>query len=375
MSEYQYYEFLAVDHPLTEAQMQTLRAISTRAEITTTRFANHYSFGDLKADPLKLLARFFDVHVYVAMGCVRQLALRLPREAIDRDAVQGYRADEVLRIVESGDHVIVELGRALEEFREWDTGEGWMSALTGVRTALLAGDRRPLYLGWLASLDGEARDEVEPPVPPGLATLPAALEALARFLWVDEHLVAAAAEGSPSDTLETAALAEWIGALSAAEKDALLLRVAQGQHAAVASALGRRFRAAQGSARPAAPPPRTVRQLFDRATELRAIAAEQSARRAAEARRQREAAATAARARHLDLLAGQESTLWLKVRSLLFSTTPRAYDEATAHLIDLRDLAARAGADFEFAGRLAALRRNHARKRSFINRLDAAGLK
>jgi len=36
MSEYQYYEFQAVDCPLTPDEMAELRAISTRARITLT---------------------------------------------------------------------------------------------------------------------------------------------------------------------------------------------------------------------------------------------------------------------------------------------------------------------------------------------------
>src|SRR6478672_5663909 len=51
MSEYQYYEFQAIDKPLTKQQMAELRAISTRAEITPTRFTNEYNFGSFKGDP------------------------------------------------------------------------------------------------------------------------------------------------------------------------------------------------------------------------------------------------------------------------------------------------------------------------------------
>lgn len=51
MSEYQYYEFRAIERALTDRQMQELRAISTRAAITRTSFSNYYTFGDLKADP------------------------------------------------------------------------------------------------------------------------------------------------------------------------------------------------------------------------------------------------------------------------------------------------------------------------------------
>jgi hypothetical protein len=36
MSEYQYYEFLAIDNPLTKQQQRELRGLSTRAQITAT---------------------------------------------------------------------------------------------------------------------------------------------------------------------------------------------------------------------------------------------------------------------------------------------------------------------------------------------------
>src|SRR5215213_4563482 len=60
MSEYQYYEFLAIDHPLTPDQMAELRAISKRARITPTQFVNLYSYGDFKGDPLQLMGQCFD---------------------------------------------------------------------------------------------------------------------------------------------------------------------------------------------------------------------------------------------------------------------------------------------------------------------------
>jgi hypothetical protein len=43
MSEYQYYEFRAIDKPLTEKDMRTLRDLSTRARITPTSFVNEYN--------------------------------------------------------------------------------------------------------------------------------------------------------------------------------------------------------------------------------------------------------------------------------------------------------------------------------------------
>ncbi|MFC1881993.1 hypothetical protein ACFL2S_10925, partial [Thermodesulfobacteriota bacterium] len=56
MSEYQYYEFQAVDRPLTHEQMSMLRAYSSRAQITPTSFVNVYNWGELKDSALLKLS-------------------------------------------------------------------------------------------------------------------------------------------------------------------------------------------------------------------------------------------------------------------------------------------------------------------------------
>ena len=60
MSEYQYYEFHAIDRPLSERERRELRACSTRATITSTRLINHYEWGDLKGDPRVWIEKYFD---------------------------------------------------------------------------------------------------------------------------------------------------------------------------------------------------------------------------------------------------------------------------------------------------------------------------
>ena len=49
MSEYQYYEFLAVDRPLTTAEQAEVRQLLTRSGPTATSFTNEYHWGDSKA--------------------------------------------------------------------------------------------------------------------------------------------------------------------------------------------------------------------------------------------------------------------------------------------------------------------------------------
>ena len=84
MSEYQYYGFQAIDRPLSEGDMQWLRGLSTRAQITTTSFVNVYHWGDFRGDPIKLMERCFDVFVYVANWGCRRFMLRLPRASFVR---------------------------------------------------------------------------------------------------------------------------------------------------------------------------------------------------------------------------------------------------------------------------------------------------
>ena len=66
MSEYQYYEFMAADRPLNADALAALRGTSSRAQITATSFVNTYEYGSLKADPMALMERYFDLFVYVA---------------------------------------------------------------------------------------------------------------------------------------------------------------------------------------------------------------------------------------------------------------------------------------------------------------------
>nr|WP_297455733.1 RhuM family protein [Ferrovum sp.] len=53
MSEHQYYEFIAIERPLTRVEMAELRSRSSRAMITATSFINEYHWGGLKGERLK----------------------------------------------------------------------------------------------------------------------------------------------------------------------------------------------------------------------------------------------------------------------------------------------------------------------------------
>ncbi|HXX67146.1 MAG TPA: hypothetical protein VEK07_08190, partial [Polyangiaceae bacterium] len=90
MSEYQCYEFVALDRPLTPKQMAELRTISTRAELTPTRFWNEYHWRDLKGDPAKLVKRYFDAHMYFANWGAHRLILRISAKRANAQALRAY---------------------------------------------------------------------------------------------------------------------------------------------------------------------------------------------------------------------------------------------------------------------------------------------
>jgi hypothetical protein len=115
VSEYQCYEFVALDRQLTATEMAELRSISTRADITPTRFWNEYHWGDLKADPAKLLARYFDVHLYFANWGTRRLMLRLPVAAVDVDALRAYAPGEPATLTTVGEFAVLDLWSEVED--------------------------------------------------------------------------------------------------------------------------------------------------------------------------------------------------------------------------------------------------------------------
>jgi hypothetical protein len=77
--EYQYYEFRAIDKSLDNDEMEKLRSLSSRAEITATSLTNEYSYGSFRGKPEDLMSRYFDAFVSVANWGTRRLMFRFPK--------------------------------------------------------------------------------------------------------------------------------------------------------------------------------------------------------------------------------------------------------------------------------------------------------
>ena len=277
MSEYQYYEFLAVDRPLTIVEQAEVRQFSTRARITATSFTNEYHWGDFKGSLEQMMQRYYDAHLYFANWGTHRIMLRLPRTLLDPEIAGQYCVDGQVSVSTTREHVILDL-TSEDEAGEWvEDAEDSLSAIVGVRSELAAGDLRPLYLAWLSAYAGwerdedgfgdEEEDELEPPVPAGLGSLTAPQRALADFLRLDSDLLQVAAEASPAlpeVTDDGRALAERIAKLPVSDKDRLLTLVAEDQAARARMELLRGLREDSDSTeKRSSRPRRTVAQLLD----------------------------------------------------------------------------------------------------------------
>jgi hypothetical protein len=308
----------------------------------------------------------------VANWGTHRVLLRLPPDLLDLDAVAEYCVGEQVSTWSTDEFILLDF-TSEDETGEYDVdpdAAASLSAIAGVRAELAAGDLRPLYVAWLAAygvwerdedaFDRDADHDLEPPVPPGLATLTAPQRALADFLRLDEDLVA----DDPGD------LAAWVTRMAATEKDRLLGRVIQGD-ARVRMELLRRFR---GDIVPTVPSParRTVADLLDTTADRRADRERRQAAQRADDEARRARACALARERRLDELARDEDAAWSRVDALIAARKPAEYDAAVTLLTDLQALAERDNRHHSFTARTAALRETHARKPSLIQRLNHA---
>jgi hypothetical protein len=328
MSEYQYYDFRAIDRPLSSAQRAALREISTRAEISSTRFTNFYTFGDFKGSPVSLVERYFDAFLYLANWGTREFMFRVPLgRAPAIRILRSYLSTRFqtaawFRVRSS--HVILGFLSDDEE-GDWESdGDGELASMIPVRSHLLTGSLRVLYLGWLLRVQaGEVGEErPEPEVPAGLARLSGGEAAMVEFLRIDRDLIAAAAQGS--------------------------------------SGAGARAR--------------TAGQLLSIAKARRQEADARAAQKAQREQKKREAAEARLRVSHLRGIAAREADAWRDVGTLVESRKPTAYDEAVRLLLDLREICETTGRSLKFRIFVEELRQRHEAKVSFLKRLDRANV-
>ena len=371
MSEFQYYEFQAIDRPLTPEEQQAVARLSSRVDPHPRRAVFTYSWSDFPARSEEVLTRYYDAMLYMANWGRTQLMFRFPQALVDLGQMEQYNVQthdypsDVLTVSSVGEYVILSIRADAEAGDGWIESEGCLDGLIGLREAILHGDYRLLYLAWLMGLALEYDvDEgaLEPPVPPGLNRLTPSLQNFVELFGVDEDLIEVAAEGSgEAAVVSEDELRRAIAALPSEEKDAFLLRLAQGEPL-LSLAFKRRLDvwhdASQGDrAR------RTVGQLLAAAEAL------------VERERQGQAAkAEARRIAEMEALAQREAQTWEEIEALIQRSQAKPYDQATRLLVQLKELAAYQGREADFEARLGEVVARYQRRRALLERFRRAGL-
>lgn len=373
MSEYQYYEFQTIDRPLTKKEQDEIRKLSSRAQITSNQATFLYNYGDFRGNPEKVLTQYFDMMFYIANWGTWQLMFRFPKGIVNPAWFQPYDLPDTVTITTTSKYIILDIEITEEEgIGGWVEGEGWMPRLLSLRDELLNGDLRLLYLVWLRTVPNLAKytleedDPVEPPIPPNLDKLSESLQAFVELVELDPDLVTAAAQASDREKpIAEPPLENWLENLSANEKQEFLLKLVR-REPHVDLQLIQRLKELANATQSA---PRS-NPGHRRLSELQAIA-----ETVAKKRHQKEQ--NAARKKHikeLEALAPRESQTWTRVVELIELKQARPYDEATALLKDLRDLAEHQERLPEFTRRFEQLKSDYQNRPALIARFKAIKL-
>jgi hypothetical protein len=337
MSEYQYIGFRATDSGVSEKNLQYMRRQSTRAEITPWSFENEYHFGDFHGNAVEMLRRGYDIHLHYANFGIRTLLIRLPCGLPDAKAAKPYLDGESLRFRQDkrSRGGVLEISPSYEpgDLDElWDLGE-LLDRLVPLRSDILDGDLRPLYLAHLAiwgDMEHDPEETVEAPVPAGLQKPTHAQLALAELYGISESLIAAAAQESPPHPTvmdRRTRYAEWLADQAEKTKDAWLAELLGDPRSSIRSEILAEFAEASQTERwPVVQAGRTIAQLEAIAQEIHRKEQQRVADKAA---RQR--------ARLLKKMAADPTPYLRKTEQLVGERSTHSYRKAAAMLADLRE--------------------------------------
>jgi hypothetical protein len=369
MSEYQRYEFMTIDRPLTRKQLDTVNTLSSHIEASSTHALIEYQWGDFKHDPIKVLHEFFDGFLYWANWGSPRLAFRFPHGILPADLIDGYDLEEFVTFTRRPDYDILNIHFGeMEPPNEWTDYE--LGSLIAIRDELMEGDLRALYIVWLAaqdmmgSYDEEEDYEISvPPVPPGFGTLTAAQYALAELLQVPQELLVATARHSKAAAPSTGDdVAAWVKLLPAGRQNDYLVRLAHNEPG-LSRLLVKELRELGQDKTRATP---STGEHVTYATLL----AESEAIRAQLEREKREQEQMA-RQRHLQEIHDHRDVYWQQVEQAVMRGTGTGYDEALRLLVDLRAAADQFKETQKFQDHFGAWVRPHLRRPAFVKRLQA----
>jgi hypothetical protein len=382
MSEYQYYEFLAIDKPLTATEKSAIGQLSSRVKPTASSASFTYSYGDFPGNEIEVLAKYFDMMYYIANWGTQQLAFRFSKALIDRKAIEPYCVEDAISLEFSGAWAILNWKFYTEDGFGWiEEEQNILADLAGLRQEILQQDYRGLYLAWLKTLTSSGDNvgeintsELEPPVPPGLSQLSSAQIAFVDAFELSENLLLAAAEtsGEPN-IIADRDFQQSIAQLPRKECDTYLWRLLQGE-SNLSAKLKQQLSKSIATIPVTIQPQRSIEQIFQAESEIAYLGKRRQKEVEDLAKIRQQEAARVKRQQDLKALAPRESQAWEEVDLLINKATAKTYDLAVELLDRLRDLAAERDNLIPFQRRLDRVYENYGRRAILIKRLQRLGL-
>ena len=376
MSEYQYYEFQAIDKPLNTEQREAVQDLSSRAIVNLHSAAFTYNYGDFRGSVKQLMGDMFDVMLYVANWGSQRLVMRIPKTLLTIKDLDAYCVGDVVSYFIKGEYVIIDCSFDDEEgYCDWIEGEGLLGNILAIRNEIIQGDYRALYLAWLKAIDQVKEDEyheddiynrLEPTVPAGLKKLSSAQRQFAKFMELDPILIECAAEASTSFEANQFQAEKWLHALSESEKEDFLQRLCRNEPA-LSLQLNKHLQSLakipSNDQSQSDTQARTVDVIYDSYEKI------ETRKRLEETR-----IAVAKQNLHLDAVKSREGYYWQEIPNLVLMSNAKAYDRATTYLCDLQALAIREKNIVTFETKLLSITTKFSRRIAFIRRLKENNL-
>ncbi len=370
MSEYQRYEFMTIDQPLTRAQLEEVNDLSSHIEASSTHALIEYNYGDFKYDPLDVLRDYFDGFLFWANWGSPRLAFRFPHGLLPANLLDSYNFDTFfVTFTQYADYDILNiLFGEMEGPDEWVEYE--LGPLMAIRDELLEDDMRSLYIVWLAyqnmmGNDDENETSSIPPVPPAFKTLTGAQQALAELLQVPEELLVAAAQHS-NTTISSAKddFVAWVELLPQQRRNEYLARLAQNEPG-LSRLLVKELRELGQSKT------KEVPEVGERVTYATLLAESKGVK--ARLKREKQEQEQLARQHRLQDIHSQQEEYWRQARLAAERGTGAGYDEATRLLVELRQVAEHFKENQEFQVLFRTWITSHLRRPAFLKRLQDKG--
>jgi len=373
MSEYQFYEFRAIDKPLSKEDKIQIGSWSSRSNPSNTGVVFSYNYGDFPRDEITVMEKYFDAMFYISNLGTTRLIFKFPKALLKLNEIKQYCSEDGLKIIEKPDFILLDISFSEEDSGRWMDGEDWLVSLISLRDDILNEDYRCLYLNWLQnnspSADGHwgslNQGKLEPHVPNLLNELNGALQEFVTVFGIEKDYITVATENSKLQYQERPIdLAPNLDKLSEKEKTEFLLRLLD-EEPFLNIKLKTRLKEFTDTNETSIKeePRRTIGEIIQKVNKIK-----QERKNKAKIEREEK------QLKKLIKLEGQEIEVWAKVPQLISEKNTKAYDQVILLLKDLKELSIYKNRFKDFCEKIELIKINNSRLSGLTSRLNDAKL-